>query len=157
MELPYNRKSTQIDENFSKMVERELKLGHMVGGTLDNMFNSMKENPPHQQPEEPYKIVFLVDDSEILWDEKKIFVEYRREDNEGSIDSNIDKIKMYEFIAWMRKNKHNVITHEGHNHKGVFDQWTRTYEPEDLLRDPIFDLNYHLELFLSDRGVLRWK
>lgn len=151
MQLPYNRKSTQIDENLSKMIERELKLGHMVGGTLDNMFNSMNDQI---EDEEPYKIVFLVDDSEIIWKAGFIRVEYRREDDLGEIDATITKIPIDTFCKWIIKEKHNVITHEGHNHQGVFDQWTRTYEPEDLLRDPIFDLNYHLELFLSDRGVL---
>lgn len=153
MNLPYNSKSTQIDENFSKMIERELKMGHMIGGTLDTMFKAMKENPPHKSGiEKPYKIIYLVEDSEVLWDESKIFVEYKREDNLGPIDTSIEKILIAEFCAWMVKEKHNIITHEGHNHNGVFDQWTKTYNPEDLLRDPIFDLNYHLELFLSDRG-----
>lgn len=150
--LPYNSKSTQIDEEFSKMVQKELELGHMAGGTIERMFESMKESKTPTGEEKPYKIVFLIDDSEVLWDENKIFVEYRREDNLGPIDNSIDKIEIKDFCRWMKKEKHNVITHEGHNPNGVFDQWAREYEPEDLLRDGLFELNYHLELFLSDRG-----
>jgi hypothetical protein len=53
----------------------------------------------------------------------------------------------------MIKEKHNVIIHEGHNHKGIYDQWPpRAYNPEDMLRDPLFELDLHLEYFLSDRG-----
>lgn len=152
-QLPYNSKSTQIDENFSKMVERELETNpeiHPIAKGMDQMLDVLRSCKPP-------KVTFTVESSEIDWKNEEIKVVYfqnglEEDDPEYADESASDRITIQEFCTWMKKEKHNVITHEGHNHKGVLDQWAHTYEPEDLLRDPIFDLNYHLELFLSDRG-----
>lgn len=141
----YNQDSSHINERFSKMVERELKTGKIVGDTIGNMVDSLNN---YKIP----KIVFLIENSEIHWNDNEIRIEYRQEDDPDNVENAVDRISITEFCTWMLKEKHHIITHEGHNHKGVFDQWEHAYKPEDLLRDPIFDRDYYLELFLSDRG-----
>lgn len=151
--LPYNSKSTQIDEEFSKMVKRQVENNpeiHPIAKGIDDMLDVLRSCKPP-------KPTFTVESSDIDWNTGKITTNYfqngtEKDDPECIEESQVDLITIQDFCVWMIKGDYHIITHEGHNHNGIFDQWTKTYYPEDLLRDPIFDLNYHLELFLSDRG-----
>lgn len=81
----------------------------------------------------PSPKIYLLDLCELK--DRHIEVVYHDEKTPEEVQE--DCIDPQEVLLWMIKNSKHVITHEGHNHKGVLDQWTHTYNPEDLLADPL--------------------